>query len=149
MGMKDAFNEADKEGKGKLSANEVKDVLSVVVDIDIDIDFAEMLMRIVDDDGDKMLNYEELVKLFTNEPCKPGENWKSLFKMVDVESDGKLCKRDIVKLMKLYDEEFDDSIDESKEKIQMVMKTFDEDGDGQLNYAEFCKLMDENDSDSD
>jgi len=149
--MKTAFKEADKEGKGKLSVNEVREVLSVVVGTEFDTDWTEMFMRIVDDDGDKMLNYEELAKLFTNEKYKPGERWKNLFKMVDVESDGKLCKKDIAKLMKIYDEETDDSLEETKERINHTIKTFDEDGDELLNYPEFCKLMAmiESDSDSD
>ena len=147
--MKTAFKEADKEGKGKLSANEVKDVLSVVVDEELDIEWTEMIMRIVDDDGDKMLNYEELAKLFTNERWKRGERWKNLFKMVDVESDGKLCKKDIAKLMKIYDEDTDDTLEETKVRINLIIKTFDEDGDGLLNYSEFCKLMVDMQSDSD
>lgn len=134
--MKTAFKEADKEGKGKLSANELKDVLSVVVGTEFDTDWTEMFMRIVDDDGDKMLNYEELAKLFTDEKHKPGEKWKNLFKMVDVESDGKLCKKDIAKLMKIYDEDTDDTLEETKERINHTIKTFDEDGDELLDYSD-------------
>ena len=149
--MKAAFKEADKDGKGKLTANELKEVLKVVLDENIDDDWAEMIMRVVDSDGDRILNYEELTLLFTTDK-KPGGKWKTLFRMVDVNSDGKLCKKDIAKLMKIFNEDTDDTLEETKERINLIIKTFDEDGDGLLNYKEFCKLMadyDSDDSDSD
>ena len=145
--MKAAFKKADKDGKGKLSANELKEVLKVVVDTEIDDKWTEMLMRALDDDGDKMLNYEELAKLFT-ENKKPGEKWKILFRMVDVQLDGKLCKKDIAKLRFMF-EDGDETSDETKDKVNSAIKTFDEDGDGLLNYEEFCKLMEDEYSDSD
>ena len=51
--------------------------------------------------------------------------------------------------MKIYDEDSDDTLDETKDRINLIIKTFDEDGDGLLNYEEFCKLMADGDSDSD
>merc|ERR1719341_857489 len=140
--MKAAFEEADKDGKGKLSANQFKEVLKVVLGDYIDDEWTEMIMRVADLNRDGMLNYEELTHLFTANK-EPGEEWKALFMMINANSDGKLCKRDIAKLMEIFDQDTED------EEHMMIIKTFDEDGDGLLNYEEFCKLMadqDPNDS---
>merc|ERR1712179_773437 len=118
--MKAAFKKADKEGKGKLSANEVKDVLAVVLKAKFDLSAVNDIMTLVDDDGDRMLNYEELAKLFTNGPSSGDEQkrlkeWKTLFKMADV----------------------DDPTE--AEIVEDFIRKFDEDGDERIDYFEFMK----------
>ena len=158
--MKAAFKKADKEGKGKLSANEVKDVLAVVLEAKFDLSAVNDIMTLVDDDGDSMLNYEELAKLFTNEPSSGGEQkrlkeWKTLFKMADVEKDKKLCKKDVARLIKFWISQNDgDSSDEEdpteadiKKEANNIIRTFDLDGDERIDYYEFVKMMVKADSD--
>merc|ERR1712212_466078 len=158
--MKAAFKKADKEGKGKLSANEVKDVLAVVLAAKFDLSAVNDIMTLVDDDGDRMLNYEELAKLFTNEPSSGDEQkkmkeWKTLFKMADVEKDKKLCKKDIARLIKWWMSQNDRrqfthanaTEAEIMKEANNLSRMFDEDGDERIDYAEFINLMVEADTD--
>merc|ERR1712168_118151 len=158
--MKAAFKKADKDGKGKLSANEVKEVLAVVLAAKFDLSAVNDIMTLVDDDGDRMLNYEELAKLFTNEPSSGDEQkklkeWKTLFKIADVEKDKKLCKKDIARLIKWWISQNDGDSSEDEDLTEAVIKkeannlirTFDEDGDERIDSAEFIKLMVEADTD--
>merc|ERR1719474_1258604 len=154
--MKAAFKKADKEGKGKLSANEVKDVLAVVLEAKFDLSAVNDIITLVDDDGDRMLNYEELAKLFTNEPghwwsfARRWNEWKTLFKMIDVEKDKKLCKKDVARLIKFWISQmpsprgihdYNPTEAEIMEEANNLVRTFDEDGDERIDYAEFLKLM--------
>ena len=109
--LKAAFKEADKEGKGKLSAKEVQRVLTAVI-CKFELEDVKGIMSMVDDDGDRMLNYKELSKLFTKlpdsnyEPMTEGmfEEWKTMFKTVDVDKDKKLSKKEIAKLIEIWAE---------------------------------------------
>merc|ERR1712128_332989 len=67
--VKNAFTKADKDGNGKLSLNEFKVAMVELAEDDDDKavaennDAIEMLMSMVDGDGDKMVTCEELLKL--------------------------------------------------------------------------------------
>ena len=115
-----------------------------------DLSLVNDIMTLVDDDGDRMLNYEELAKLFTNEPSSGDEQkrlkeWKTLFKMADVEKDKKLCKKDVARLIKFWASQTDgDSDDDDPTEAEIVedfIRKFDEDGDERIDYFEFMKLM--------
>merc|ERR1712243_116958 len=157
--LKAAFKEADKEGKGKLSAKEVQKVLTTVI-CKFELKDVKCIMSMVDDDGDKMLNYKELSKLFTKlpdsnyRPMTEGmfEEWKTMFKTVDVDKDKKLSKREIAKLIEIWAEGLDPDSDsdssqpvdlkeEAKRAASEWMKTFDEDGDKRINYREFIEII--------
>ena len=107
--LKAAFKEADKEGKGKLSATEVQKVLTAVI-CKFELEDVKHVMSMVDDDGDRMLNYKELARLFTKLPDSEYaprtegmvEEWKTMFRMVDVEKDKKLSKKEIANLIKIW-----------------------------------------------
>ena len=151
--LKAAFKEADKEGKGKLSAMEVQKVLDAVI-CKFDLEDVKQFMRMVDDDGDRMLNYKELERLFTKLPDSKYaprtegmfEEWKTMFRMVDVEKDKKLSKKEIAKLIKIWVDRSDfppvpGGEEEIKEVANEWMKMFDEDGDERINYREFIKII--------
>ena len=157
--LKAAFKEADKEGKGKLSAKEVQRVLTAVI-CKFELEDVKGIMSMVDDDGDRMLNYKELSKLFTKlpdsnyEPMTEGmfEEWKTMFKTVDVDKDKKLSKKEIAKLIEIWAEGLDPDSDsdsthpvdikeEAKRAASEWMKTFDEDGDKRINYREFIEII--------
>ena len=157
--LKAAFKEADKEGKGKLSAKEIQKILTTVI-CKFELEDVKCTMSMVDDDGDRMLNYKELSKLFTKlpdsnyEPMTEGmfEEWKTMFKTVDVDKDKKLSKKEIAKLIEIWAEGLDPDSDsdsthpvdlkeEAKRAASEWMKTFDEDGDKRINYREFIEII--------
>ena len=156
--LKAAFKEADKEGKGKLSAKEIQKILTTVI-CKFELEDVKCTMSMVDDDGDRMLNYKELSKLFTKLPdSKYGgtegmfEEWKTMFKTVDVDKDKKLSKKEIAKLIEIWAEGVGsvfafgsshpvDFKEEAKKEANKWMKSFDEDGDKLINYREFIEII--------
>ena len=121
--MKVAFKEADTEGTGKLTASQLKDVFNAVTTSEWDEELVTLFMRIVDTDGDRML-----------------------FKMLDTNKDGKLCKQELSQLFKLFEDDADGDrmSEENQQKLKEIIKTFDEDKDGYLNLQEFCTFWAEN-----
>jgi len=144
--MKDAFKEADTEGTGKLTASQLKDVFNAVTTSEWDEELVTLFMRIVDTDGDRMLNYDQLTQLFSDEELEPEQLFKMLFKMLDTNRDGKLCKQELSQLLKIFedDEDGDRMSEENQQKMKEIIKTFDEDKDGYLNLQEFCTFWAEN-----
>merc|ERR1711915_1137588 len=120
--MKDAFKEADTEGTGKLTASQLKDAFNAVFTSEWDEELVTLYMRIVDADGDRMLNYDQLTQLFSDEELEP----EQLFKIFEDDEDG------------------DRMSEENQQKMKEIIKTFDEDKDGYLNLQEFCTFWAEN-----
>ena len=152
--LKESFKKADKDGKGKLSVSELKEVLHEIINAlypnsELPDVWVEGVMRIVDKDWDNMLNYEELSQLFYDtEERNPQDTLRNLFKMADGDRDGKLCKKDLAILLRIYDdEEPDDGPDGAKERIQMILTEYDKNGDEMLDFEEFSKMMIDYDSD--
>ena len=148
--LNSAFKNADKEAKGKLSVSEFKEVLIAVIDeemfghdnFEVDISMG-MFFRAADRDGDGMVDWEELIKWFKDDE-DPEEKMRTSFRIFDVNRNGKICKNELENLRKLFgDGENEPETEETWEMINKIMKKFDEDGDGVLNYQEFSKLMKE------
>ena len=118
--MKIAFKEADTEGTGKLTASQLKDVFNAVTTSEWDEELVTLFMRIVDTDGDRMLNYDQLTQLFSDEDLEPEQLFKMLFKMLDTNRDGKLCKQELSQLFKIFEDDADG--DRMSEENQQKMK---------------------------
>eukprot|EP00092_Neocalanus_flemingeri_P012780 GFUD01013771.1.p1 GENE.GFUD01013771.1~~GFUD01013771.1.p1 ORF type:complete len:258 (-),score=83.21 GFUD01013771.1:151-867(-) len=140
---------ADKDGNGFLSAAEFKPILEAMMDgedsDDEDGPPIEFFMNMADSNGDQKLSVQELLNLFTGEAEEkdPKEEMKSMFRLYDTDADGMISKKEILgfmKMMGMVDE--DDTRADMRMIVNMFMAGSDEDGDGKLNYEEFCKLMD-------
>merc|ERR1719482_1990936 len=99
----------------------------------------QMFFNIADDDGDKMINYEEMVKCMTSEPDQ-GTIMKAMFKMCDTDGDGKLTRKELTKMMKLMADD-DEEVEEAGMMVKMMKLMADDDEEGKLTFAEFSKMM--------
>eukprot|EP00092_Neocalanus_flemingeri_P068456 GFUD01083678.1.p1 GENE.GFUD01083678.1~~GFUD01083678.1.p1 ORF type:complete len:268 (+),score=87.11 GFUD01083678.1:101-805(+) len=139
---------ADKDGNGFLSAAEFKPILEAMMDGEDDDEDGppiEFFMNMADSNSDQKLSVQELLNLFTGEAEEkdPKEEMKSMFRLYDTDADGMISKKEILgfmKMMGMVDE--DDTRADMRMIVNMFMAGSDEDGDGKLNYEEFCKLMD-------
>ncbi len=63
--LRDAFKTFDKDGSGKISKDELKNVVTSYGKMKMTDEDAEDMLRAADFDGDGLINYEEFVKMFT------------------------------------------------------------------------------------
>eukprot|EP00092_Neocalanus_flemingeri_P066333 GFUD01080792.1.p1 GENE.GFUD01080792.1~~GFUD01080792.1.p1 ORF type:complete len:178 (+),score=77.05 GFUD01080792.1:40-534(+) len=155
--LKEAFKKADEEGTGKLNFSQLKTLMlamateehMVAMATEGDVDqITDLIMKMADINGDKMVDYEELVKFIYDEETDPKEKMKEAFRLCDTDRDGFICKKELAEFLKLAGDETeflkhagDETGDESKLKIVVMMALFDQDGDGKLSYQEFCDMM--------
>jgi len=143
---------ADKDKTGYLTASQLKEVLVKMKPKDNSKvgKTVDMFMKMGDTDGDKKLKWEEALKLLTGKEEKEDakEKMKTLFRMCDTNDDGYISKMEraqFIKMVNTYDYE-EDELTEAEKEQQTEFKTMycfmsDMDGDGKLNYLEFCAAM--------
>merc|ERR1711874_24962 len=136
----EAFKLADKDGNGKLSVGELKELMLTLADNDEQkksVDgMVDMLLEMCDQDGDKMLNYEELSQVISGQGPDKKQQMKMMFKMFDTDGSGNVSKKELCKAMGL-------NADETMQAVmEGLINMADKNNDGELNFEEFCSLMD-------
>ena len=91
----------------------------------------DLVMKMADINGDKLIDYEELVKFIYDEETDPKEQMREAFRVCDTDRNGFICKKELVEFLKLA----------PGSEGSIVMALFGTHGDGQLSYQEFCDLM--------
>ena len=130
-GMRDTFREADKDKSGKLNLGELEKLVLAMPGMKKE--FAEMILKHADHDRDLMIYYEELINMFSYED--PEDKVKAMYRMYDTDKDGSISKRELAKLMSMGESQIGSGM------MSLVWSMADEDGDGRLDYDEFCKLL--------
>lgn len=140
-----AIKAADKDGSGFLDASELKELMIKIdpsskksKDIDEKIDIVIKMTAI---GGNNKVRIEEVIKLFTGKKEDPKQMMGAMFRMYDVDGNGYISKKELAKFMHISDDYDDDKADfGTKMMVEMIMMMVDQDEDGKLNYAEFCKI---------
>merc|ERR1711970_94388 len=119
---------ADKNKDGFISAKEME---------------RAFFMMMVDLDGDMKISINELTRFFTDGPKEkdPKEDAKMMFRMADVDGDGYITKKEIIKALKMIDIVTDEKDETLKMFINQMLAEADTDKDGKLNYREFCSIV--------
>ena len=144
--LREAFKKADEAGTGKLNFAQLRTLMLSMATEDQkkegNVDqVAELIMKMADIDGDKMIDYDELVKFIYDEETDPKEKMREAFRLCDSDRDGFICKKELAEFLKVAGGVTDETEQESCEKIAAMMALFDQDGDGKLSYEEFSDMM--------
>ena len=103
------------------------------------IDFNEtefdLVCRMKDLNGDKMINYDELYNLFHGDTIDEEDNMKLAFRAYDTNSDGYIDMKELAEFFKLSGKDSDSF------EIKLSMAVYDQNNDGKLNYKEFCDML--------
>merc|ERR1711890_147690 len=118
-GLRNTFKAADKDGSGKLDLGEMQNLVMAMPGMKKE--YAEMIMKPADLDKDMMINYEELVNMFQADD--PEDKAKAI------------SRKERAKLMSIGEAHIGSGM------MGLVWSMADEDGNGKLDYEEFCKLL--------
>ncbi|KAL3683541.1 hypothetical protein R1sor_001563 [Riccia sorocarpa] len=142
--VKEAFMLFHKDGDGSISAKELGTVIRSLCQNPTE-DEVEDMIREVDANGDGTIDFAEFLTL-TALKLKDGDSestdLKEAFRLLDKDQNGFINALELRQVMTNLGEKLSD--DEIHEMIRQV----DMDGDGQINYEEFVKMMIGNDCSS-
>ena len=144
--LREAFKKADEAGTGKLNFGQLRELMLAMATEDQkkegNVDqVADLIMKMADINGDKMIDYDELVKFIYDEETDPKEKMREPFRLCDTDRDGFICKKELAEFLKVAGGVTDETGEESSAKVATMMALFDQDGDGKLSYQEFSDMM--------
>jgi len=133
--VKTAFRKFDIDGDGHISRAELRQVMSLFSEIEVDAVFA-----LGDADASGCIDYQEFaVMMLANAPevlkkiasqFRSVTDAKSAFKKYDVNNDGQISRDELRNGMRLGDDDLD-----------IIFCVGDLDGDGEINVGEFIRVM--------
>jgi calcium-dependent protein kinase len=128
--LKEMFDTFDKNKDGTLTLEEIKDGISKINNSSgLDI---EGIFKSIDTDGSGAINYTEFLaatidqKLYLKE-----ERLYEAFRAFDKDGSGKISTDEVKSVMK----------GEDTTKIEELIKKYDQNGDGEIDYMEFISMM--------
>jgi calmodulin len=131
-----AFQLFDEDSDGKITTKELGGILKKLGYSPTDEDLKDMIKE-VDTDGNGNVDFQEFLQLMC---CKmkdhdSEEEMLEAFKIFDRDSNGYVTKDDFKVIMNHLGEAM------TPDELDEMIKDNDDDGDGQLNYEEFKKMM--------
>lgn len=138
--IRDAFNILDEDGDGKLSLDEMRLLLQSQFMTFTDAQ-ANALLAELDTDKSGTIEYDEFEKyVIDNGLSKPtaeefGSEMKEAFEMFDTDHNGYIDAVEFKSFMMTLGDQM------SEEQVSELMKEVDTNGDGKIDYKEFCAHM--------
>ncbi|KAJ2695922.1 hypothetical protein FB645_006337 [Coemansia sp. IMI 203386] len=134
--LKDTFNEFDKDGNGSISREELELAMKTILGSEVQIN-AEELIRAVDKDGNGEIEFEEFLSLMAQyyNTSSEEDELREAFKVFDKNGDGVISADELRQVMTSLGERLSD------EEVSEMIREADVDGDGNINYEEFAKMM--------
>ncbi|RID58592.1 LOW QUALITY PROTEIN: hypothetical protein BRARA_F01882 [Brassica rapa] len=132
--FKEAFSLFDKDGDGCITTKELGTVMRSLGQNPTEAELQD-LMNEADADGNGTIDFPEFLNLMAHEGLI---QWKSLKKpsgFFDKDQNGFISAAELRHVMKNLGEKLTD------EEVDEMIREADVDGDGQINYDEFVKVM--------
>ena len=129
--FKKEFDLIDRTGKGSISADDLKRVMTAVGEAVTDEDIKNMIEE-ADLNTDGVVDFPEFAKMMQQ---RRKQNALAEFQIFDKDGSGTVSAQELKEVLKKFD------VDISDETLDGMIKEADTDGDGSINYAEFMKIM--------
>ena len=131
--LKEIFQNLDSNKDGTLTLDEIKKGIEQLKNPDFKVDI-NALFKSMDTDHSGRIDYTEFLAACMDKSIYlREERLLEAFKMMDIDSSGKISKEEIKKSLKL------DNVDEST--LDKYIKQYDLNGDGEIDYNEFLNMM--------
>jgi len=140
--VREMFELFDSDKTGKMSIAELGNFMRAIGMFPTD-DEVEDLLTHIDDDGSRMVDYQELLRhmaaqIQIRKSIDPEHDFKEAFLIFDKDGNGRISREELTKILTEHGR-MRVSLAEAEEYIAMV----DQDNDGMLNYGEFVTLFTE------
>ncbi|XP_066911679.1 squidulin-like isoform X1 [Clytia hemisphaerica] len=134
--IREAFSMFDQDGDGTISMEELREVMTNLGQTVSDGDIKEMLED-VDTDAEGNLDFESFKKIMsqTMGATDINKEMREAFAFFDQDGDGTITSEELWQCMKKLGEDL------TLEEVQDMLKEADADGNGEIEFAEFVKLL--------
>jgi len=130
-----AFKAIDKNGDGKLSKEEILEGYEEFLGKPMNIEEVDKLFDAIDTDGSGSIDYTEFVVATISEKnLLTKERLEASFKMFDRDNSGSISADEIKEVLAK-------GKNTSAATIENIIKEVDENGDGEISFEEFSKMM--------
>lgn len=125
----------DANHDGKISFEELKKMMGSMGQA-CDDEEAKKIMASADKDGNGYIDFEEFVKVMQKNQCPPEETLREAFKTLDKDGSGNISADELKNVLRsLGDQQISDA------EVDEMIREIDLDGDGEVDYEEFVKMM--------
>ncbi|KAF3663584.1 Calmodulin-3 [Capsicum annuum] len=134
--FQEAFNLFDKDGDGCISVEELATVIRSLDQNPTEEELQEMINE-VDGNGNGTIEFTEFLNLMAKKIKETDgeEELKEAFKVFDKDQNGYISATELRHVMINLGEKLTD------EEVEQMIREADLDGDGQVNFDEFVKMM--------
>ncbi|KAH9849329.1 hypothetical protein C2E23DRAFT_839743 [Lenzites betulinus] len=134
--FKEAFSLFDKDGDGTITTKELGTVMRSLGQNPTEAELQDMINE-VDADGNGTIDFPEFLTMMARKmrDTDSEEEIKEAFKVFDKDGNGYISAAELRHVMTNLGEKLSDS------EVDEMIREADVDGDGQINYEEFVKMM--------
>jgi calcium-dependent protein kinase len=128
--LKEIFTSLDKNSDGTLTFNEIKQGCAK---LNSNLNFEEIFLSL-DTDGSGSINYTEFIAATIDQRIYlKQERLYEAFRKFDNDNSGKISIKEIGTIINAHEDDF--------KNLEYEIKKFDLNGDGEIDYNEFCNMM--------
>ncbi|ORX73619.1 calmodulin [Linderina pennispora] len=134
---REAFSLFDRDNDGSITAQELGTVMRSVGQKPTEAELQDMINE-VDKDGNGTIDFAEFLSLMARQATSSNDEEAEIreaFRVFDKNGDGVISASELRHVMTSLGEKLTD------EEVEEMIREADVDGDGQINYEEFCKMM--------
>ncbi|GAA5965541.1 hypothetical protein JCM8115_001565 [Rhodotorula mucilaginosa] len=134
--FKEAFSLFDKDGDGKITTRELGTVMRSLGQNPSEAELQDMINE-VDADGNGTIDFPEFLTMMARKmkDSDSEEEVREAFKVFDKDGNGFISAAELRHVMTNLGEKLSDA------EVDEMIREADTDGDGQINYDEFVKMM--------
>ncbi|KAF8030650.1 hypothetical protein BT93_E2941 [Corymbia citriodora subsp. variegata] len=136
--VRQVFAQYDKNGDGKISCDELQDVLSALGPSPTNPEEALAAMSEIDKDGDGFIDLDEFAELILGGGGGPecgAKELKDAFDLYDLDGNGVISASELHAVLNKLGQKC------SLRDCRKMISSVDRDGDGNVNFEEFKKMM--------